>query len=108
MIAAWKQMAITTYNFLSRWYCSYTLKMEVIRYLETSVDFQRITLRYIPEDSTLHNHRCQNLTSYIRAVLFLKTVMFIRPFPYTLPRGIGRTHKYPCLSDKYGVFLWTN
>jgi hypothetical protein len=26
---------------------------------ETSIDFQRATRRYIPEDSTLHNHRCE-------------------------------------------------
>jgi hypothetical protein len=31
---------------------------------ETFVDFQRTTRRYIPEDRTLHNHRCENLTSY--------------------------------------------
>jgi hypothetical protein len=30
----------------------------------TSVDFQRTTRRYIPEDDTLHNHRCENLKSY--------------------------------------------
>jgi hypothetical protein len=29
----------------------------------TPVDSQRTTLRYIPEDSTLHNHRCENLKS---------------------------------------------
>jgi hypothetical protein len=29
-----------------------------------SVDFQRTTLRYIPEEITLHNHRCENLKSY--------------------------------------------
>jgi hypothetical protein len=33
-------------------------------FLETSVDFQRTTRRYIPEDRTLHNHRCENLKSY--------------------------------------------
>jgi hypothetical protein len=33
-----------------------TLKMEVIHSSETSVDFERTTLRYIPEDRTLHNH----------------------------------------------------
>jgi hypothetical protein len=33
---------------------------------ETSVDFQRTTWRYIPEDSTLHNHHCENLKSYIQ------------------------------------------
>jgi hypothetical protein len=32
---------------------------------ETSVDFQRTTRRYIPEDRTFHNHRCGNLKSYI-------------------------------------------
>jgi hypothetical protein len=29
------------------------------------VDTQRTTRRYIPEDCTLHNHRCENLRSYI-------------------------------------------
>jgi hypothetical protein len=32
---------------------------------ETSVDFQQTSRRYIPEDSTLHNHRCENLKSYM-------------------------------------------
>jgi hypothetical protein len=41
-----------------------TLKMEAIRSSETSVDFQRTTLRYIPEDGTHHSHRCENLKSY--------------------------------------------
>jgi hypothetical protein len=31
---------------------------------EMSVDFQRTTWRYIPEDSILHNHSCENLKSY--------------------------------------------
>jgi hypothetical protein len=31
---------------------------------ETSVDFQRTTQRYIPEDLTLHNHHCENLKAY--------------------------------------------
>jgi hypothetical protein len=42
-----------------------TLEMEAICSSETSVDFQRATLRYIPEDSALHSHRCENLKSYI-------------------------------------------
>jgi hypothetical protein len=37
------------------------LKMEVAGSSETSVDFQRTTRRYNPEDGTLHNHRCENL-----------------------------------------------
>jgi hypothetical protein len=35
---------------------------------ETSVDFQRNTRRYIPEDGTLHDHRCENLKSYKQSV----------------------------------------
>jgi hypothetical protein len=38
--------------------------MEAICSSETSVDFQRTTRRYIPENSTLHNHGCENLKSY--------------------------------------------
>jgi hypothetical protein len=29
---------------------------------ETSVDFRRTTWNYNPEDSTLHSHRCANLS----------------------------------------------
>jgi hypothetical protein len=32
------------------------LKMEAVSSCESSVDFQRTTRRYIPEDSTYHNH----------------------------------------------------
>jgi hypothetical protein len=39
--------------------------MEAICSFERSVDFQRTTRRYIPEDSTLHNDSCENLKSYI-------------------------------------------
>jgi hypothetical protein len=38
--------------------------MEAICSSETSFDFQRTTRRYIQEDGTLHNHRCENLKSY--------------------------------------------
>jgi hypothetical protein len=31
-----------------------------------SVDFQQTTQRYIPEDSTLHNHCCENLKSHMK------------------------------------------
>jgi hypothetical protein len=44
---------------------SSTLKMEATCSPGTSVDFQRASRRHIPEDRTLHNHRCQNLKSYI-------------------------------------------
>jgi hypothetical protein len=35
--------------------------MEAICSSETSIDFQRTTRCYIPEDITLHNHWCDNL-----------------------------------------------
>jgi hypothetical protein len=41
-----------------------TMKMEATCSSETSVDFQPTTRRYIPEDRTLHNHRCENDRSY--------------------------------------------
>jgi hypothetical protein len=44
---------------------SSTLKMEATCSSETSVYFQRTTGRYIPEDGTFHDHRCENLISYI-------------------------------------------
>jgi hypothetical protein len=39
----------------------FTLMIEAIYSSETSVDFQRTTWRYIPEDNILHNHRSENL-----------------------------------------------
>jgi hypothetical protein len=46
--------------------------MEAICSSETSVDFQRTTQLYIPEDSALHNHRFKNLKSYIVQLNFTK------------------------------------
>jgi hypothetical protein len=47
--------------------------MEAIYSSETSVDFQQTTRRYIPQDSTVHNHRCENLKPYIMLSNFVKT-----------------------------------
>jgi hypothetical protein len=44
---------------------SSTLKMEAISSSETSGATERTTRRHIPENDTLHNHRCENLKSYI-------------------------------------------
>jgi hypothetical protein len=35
------------------------------------VNFQRTIRRYIPEDSTLHNHRCETFKSYILVFIYL-------------------------------------
>jgi hypothetical protein len=56
------QQAFTLVSYLAY---SSTLKMEAICSSEISVGFQRTTRRYLPEDGTLHNHRCENLKSYI-------------------------------------------
>jgi hypothetical protein len=45
------------------------LKMEATCSSKVSVDFQRTTRCYIPENRTLHNHCCVNLKSYQRKVI---------------------------------------
>jgi hypothetical protein len=52
------------------------LKMETICSSGTLVATQQTTRRHIPEDDTLHNHRCENLKSY-EAELVLLTACFI-------------------------------
>jgi hypothetical protein len=54
-----------------------SLKMEAICSSKTSVDFQRTTWRYIPEDSTLHNHPCENLKSYNFRVVYKETAGWV-------------------------------
>jgi hypothetical protein len=54
-------------HLLARWFAeptSSTLRAEAISSSETSGPTQRTTRRHIPEDDTLHNHRCENLKSY--------------------------------------------
>jgi hypothetical protein len=47
--------------------------MEAICSFETSVDSQRTTRRHIPEDNTLHNHRCENLKSIMLELFEIST-----------------------------------
>jgi hypothetical protein len=68
-----------------------TLRMEAICSSEISVHFQWTTRRYIPKDTTFHNHRCGNPKSYIASYTsFIKckwtTVSFLR---WTLLHGAG-------------------
>jgi hypothetical protein len=39
-----------------------------VRADSTQNDFQQTTRRYVPEDRTLRNHRCENLKSYVNYV----------------------------------------
>jgi hypothetical protein len=68
---------------------SSTLKMETACSFEMSVDFQRITWRYILEGRTLHNHHCENLRSYI----YLKAT---RNFP-TEAAGTSSHPTFSCM-----------
>jgi hypothetical protein len=47
--------------------------METKYSTNTSVDFQRITLRYIPEHRTLKNHLCEKLKSNKKQINNKKT-----------------------------------
>jgi hypothetical protein len=69
-------------------------KMEATCSSETSLDFQRTTWRYIPEERTLRNHRCENLKSYKRKRCIL---------PHSLPRP-SRCHPLSLLSISDFIF----
>jgi hypothetical protein len=73
---AWKKVA----NRASCSAYSSTLKMEAMCSSETSADFQRTTRRYIPEDSTLYNHHCENLKSYTVFLHRQVTHRYVRRF----------------------------
>jgi hypothetical protein len=45
---------------------------------EMSVEFQQTTWRYIPENRTLHNHRCENLKSYDHFSAYNLPPLFVR------------------------------
>jgi hypothetical protein len=60
-----REVLSTCFMLVSRLSYSSILKMVATCSSETSVDFQRTTQRYIPEDRTVHNHCCEKLKSYI-------------------------------------------
>jgi hypothetical protein len=51
--------------------------VEATCFSETSVHFQRTTLRYIAEGGTVHNHRCVNFKSYIAPCFVPLPVMIL-------------------------------
>jgi hypothetical protein len=56
---------------------SSTLKMEALCSSKTSVATQRTTRRHIPEDDTLHNHRCENLKFYLHNSVLSSLTPFV-------------------------------
>jgi hypothetical protein len=56
---------IASNGFMSIYCLAYpsVVKMKAVCSCETSVHFKQNTWRYIPEDRTLHNHRCANFKS---------------------------------------------
>jgi hypothetical protein len=67
--------------------------MEATCFSESSVDAQRTTRSYIPEDGTFHNHRCENLKSYTE-VLMLKQVVYVGLVTTVLLRD-----RIPCINS---------
>jgi hypothetical protein len=55
---------------VSCFYYSSTLKMETICSFERAFEVQQIVQRYIPEDISFHNHRCENLKYNIQDEVF--------------------------------------
>jgi hypothetical protein len=58
------QALLTAYFMLVSCLAYSAPKMKATYSSETSVSFQRTTGRYIPNDRTLQNHRCENLKCY--------------------------------------------
>jgi hypothetical protein len=52
-------------------------RQQVIGSSETSVDTQRTTRHHIPEDDTLHNHRCENLKSYKVLLFYIHEILMM-------------------------------
>jgi hypothetical protein len=65
--------------------------MEAICSSETSVDTQWTTRRHIPEDDTSHNHRCENIETYIAYVWLV--LLFIRLVGIGLDKGSVNLYK---------------
>jgi hypothetical protein len=74
--------------------CIYMKKKKELYSSETSVDFQRTTRRYIPEDSTLHNHRCENLKSYIVICSVYRTSVILNSYLVRIFKNLLYTYVY--------------
>jgi hypothetical protein len=70
------------------------LKKEMICSSETSVNFQRTTQRYIPEDRTLRNQCCENLKSYKLSEVSVSVPLLYRELVFKLA-GFSPFHFIP-------------
>jgi hypothetical protein len=78
------------------------LKMEAICSSETSVDTQRTTRFYIPEDGTLHNHRFENLKSHICYMLMMIPRRVVEKYIYRSPGILHQSlHNMVNLTDLF-------
>jgi hypothetical protein len=89
------------YTLVSCLAYSSTLKMKATCSSETSVDFQRITRRYIPDDRTIHYHRRENLKSYKNILVYIfYSLSLIHSQPYAIAFSWWLQ-----ISKLYGVFV---
>jgi hypothetical protein len=76
--------------------------MKATCFSETSGDFRPTTQRYIPEDITLHDHRCENLKSYNSQVLKYPCqsclVLFVCPSAAALDASVLLTFPYEAVT----------
>jgi hypothetical protein len=76
------------------------LKLEAICSSETSWDLQRTIWRYIPDDSTVHNHGWENLRSYTYQKAFTVTLAYTH-------RGNISTERTYCGADIWRSGWWS-
>jgi hypothetical protein len=50
--------------------------MEAVRASDASANLYQTARRHIPEDSTLHSHRCENFKSHLGLMPFLVLLLF--------------------------------
>jgi hypothetical protein len=71
-------------TLISRSWIFSTLKIEAIRFSETS-NHTRSTRRHIPEDGILHSHRCENLK-----ILHMNKWLFKEAINFVFARNAGK------------------
>jgi hypothetical protein len=95
------QRSRSVFHLLSRWFLSQlifsTLKMEAMCSSETSVDTQRTTRRYIPEDCTLLR------TKWLSPIKFLTSFIYCSNVTLSLPVTFSNSHARTMKQRKHKV-----